>query len=246
LANGLQIGEDVFVPTSILNKQVQSPSAFHRSQVLGLEGRSARIDVGGGDTELVATSKCQRNIGIGIIAIGDLASESVLIDPLFKSVLQFARLLSSDDFVFFHRLRSVAELAAIWKLYHANYSHVLIVGHGNGSAMKFAVDGWVSSWDLANVIDVDGVEEKCFLNLSCELGKAAYGKWFSELAACNSFIAPFHSVHGAVASHFAQSFLIYHLLHGETRKVAFRHARHGVAGATSFRMWRHGAMIMDG
>lgn len=246
MATGLQVGEEVFVPISILEKEVQSPSAFHRTRVLDLEARSARVDVGGGDTELVATSKCQRNIGIGIIAVGDLESESVLIDPLSKSVLQFARLLSSDDFVFFHRLRSVAELAAIWKLYHTNYSHVVIVGHGNGSAMKFAVDDWVNSRDLADVIDVGGVEQKCFVNLSCQLGKAAYGKPFSELAACSSFIAPFHSVHGAVASHFAQSFLIYHLLHGETRKVAFRHARQWVAGAASFRMWRDGTMITDG
>ncbi|MGB3845797.1 MAG: hypothetical protein WA940_08005 [Sphingopyxis sp.] len=246
MATGLQVDERVFVPISTLEKDVQSPSAFFQTRVLALEGRSARIDVGGGDTELVATSKCQRNIGIGIFAIGDLESESVLIDPLSKSVLQFARLLSSDDYVFFHRLRSVAEFAAIWRLSHANYSHVVIVGHGNGSAMKFGVDGWVGAGDLEEAVDLDETEEKCFVNLSCQLGKAAFGKPFSEFDVCNSFIAPFHSVHGAVASHFAQSFLIYNLLHGETRKVAFRHARQWVAGATSFRMWRDGEMITDG
>lgn len=245
MATGLEVGEDVFVPISVLEKQVQSPSAFYRARILELEGRSARVDVGGGDTELVATSKCQRNIGIGIIAVGDLESESTLIDPLSKSVLQFARLLSSDDYVFFHRLRSVAELTAIWRLNHRSYSHVVIIGHGNGSAMKFAVDDWVNAGDLGGVIDLDGVEDKCFVNLSCQLGKAAYGKPFSELAACNSFIAPFHSIHGALASHFVQSFLIYNLLHGETRKVAFRHSRQGVAGAASFRMWRRGVMITD-
>tara|TARA_R110000850_G_scaffold150168_3_gene272654 strand:- start:655 stop:1395 length:741 start_codon:yes stop_codon:yes gene_type:complete len=246
MATGLQVDERVFVPTSTLDKEVQSPSAFFQTRVLAIEGRSARVDVGGGDTELVATSKCQRNIGIGIFAVGDLESESVLIDPLSKSVLQFARLLSSDDYVFFHRLRSVAEFAAIWRLYHANYSHVVIVGHGNGSAMKFGVDGWVGARDLEDAIDLDGVGVKCFVNLSCQLGKAAFGKPFSDFGACHSFIAPFHSVHGAVASHFAQSFLIYNLLHGETQKVAFRHARQWVAGATSFRMWRDGEMITDG
>lgn len=246
MAVGLVVDERVFVPISILEKRVQSPSAFHQTKVLALEGRSARVDVGGGETELVATSKCQRNIGIGIIAVGDLESELTLIDPLSKSVLQFSRLLSSDDFVFFYRLRSVAELAAIWRLQHTNFSHVVIVGHGDGAAMKFAVDGWVSAHTLAEAIDLEGVEGKCFVNLSCELGKAAYGKSFSEADACNSFIAPFHNVHGAVASHFAQSFLIYNLLHGETHKVAFRHARQGVAGATSFRMWRDGTMTTDG
>ena len=246
MARELKQNEDVFVPTSILAKQVPSHSAFFRTKILGIERRSARVDVGNSETELVALSKCQRNIGIGIFAIGDLETESILIDPLSKSILQFARLLSSDDYVFQYRLRSVSELASIWEKYHKNFSHVIFIGHGNGNAMKFAVDDWTTPSQLEYAIDLQNVEEKSFINLSCSLGKASFGKTFSKLNACSCFIAPFHSVHGAVASHFTQSFLIYNLLHGETNKVAFRHARYNVAGATSFRMWRHGAMITDG
>jgi hypothetical protein len=245
MASGLKIDDCVFVPTSVLTKDVQSPSAFYKTKVLDIENRSVRVDVGGGESELVATSKCQRNIGIGIFAVGDLQSEPTLIDPLSKSVLQFSRLLSSDDYVSFHKLRSIGEFSEIWKLYHTNYSHVVIIGHGSGAAMKFAVDGWAEPSALIDAIGIQGVEGKTVVNLSCELGKAAYGKPFSKMAVCNEFIAPFHSVHGAIASHFVQSFLIYNLLHGETSKVAFRHAREGVAGATSFRMWRKGEMITD-
>ena len=245
MASALQLNETVFVPISVLDKEVQSPSAFFRTKVLEIIDKSVIIDVGGGDVEKVASSKCQRNIGIGIVAVGDLESESTLIDPLSESVRQFCRLLSSDDFVFFHKVRSVKELAKIWSIYHTNFSHLIFIGHGNGTAMKFAVDGWIGAEALSQALDIDGQDEKSFINLSCELGKAAYGKKFSNLSACGSFIAPFQSVHGAIASHFVQSFLIYHLIHGETTKVAFRHARLWVAGAASFRMWRGGSMITD-
>jgi hypothetical protein len=245
MAVGLEVGETVFVPRSILEKDLSSPSAFYQTCVLALEAKSALVDVGGGDTELVATSKCQRNIGIGIIAVGDFDSEASLIDPLSKSLLQFCRLLCSDDYVALRKVRSVAELKGLWNLVHTNYSHVIFIGHGNGDAMKFAVDGWIRPDGMSDAIDIDEVSEKCIVNLSCQLGKAAYGKAFSEFDACGSFIAPFHSVEGTIASHFAQTFLINQLLHGETIKVAFRHARQWVASANSFRMWRNGSMITD-
>lgn len=243
MAIALQENEQVFVPTSILEKDVSSPSAFYRTRVLELQNRSAKVDVGGNETEWVATSKCQRNIGIAIIAVGDLETERTLIDPLSKSILQFARILCSDDYVHFYKVRSKGELEKIWEIQHRVYSHVVVVGHGDGSALKFAVDGMVPAADLGNELDIDGVDRKTFINLSCELGKASYGKPFSNLAVCDAFIGPFHSVHGAIASHFVQSFLIYHLLHGETLGVAFRHARDGVAGGASFRMWRYGNLI---
>lgn len=245
MAAALQVNERVFVPTSLLEKDVQSPSAFYETRVLELEDRSAKVDVGGGDTEWVAVTKCQRNIGIVIIAIGDFETEATLIDPLSKSILQFCRLLFSDDYVRFHKVRSVSELKYIWLTGHAAYSHVVMIGHGNGASLKFAVDSWVSAHDLDDALNVENVDPKSFVNLSCQLGKADYGKPFSNFAACGSFIAPFHSVHGAIASQFVQSFLIYNFIHGESVKVAFRHARQGVAGAASFRMWRKGGMITD-
>jgi hypothetical protein len=245
MATALRVNERVFIPLSALEKQISSPSAFYQATILEIANRSVRVDVGEGETEWVATTKCQRNIGVVIFAIGDLETEAALIDPLSKSILQFSRLLCSDDFVRFHKLRSISELTELWRISHANYSHVVLIGHGNGTALKFSVDGWISANGLADALDVEGANGKCFINLSCELGKAAYGKAFSELDVCDTFIAPFHSVHGAVASHFMQSLLIYNLLHGETLKVAFRHARQGVAGGTSFRMWRNGLMITD-
>ena len=245
MAGKLLVGETVFVPISIIKKLIQNPSAFHRTSVISVKDRSVEVDVGDGDTEWVSSSKCQRNIGIIVVAIGDFESETSLIDPLSKLILQFCRLLCSDDYVRYIKVRSVLEFSKFWERDHRAYSHIVFVGHGNGSALKFAVDGWVAADGLSDALDVTGIASKCVINLSCELGKAAFGKRFSMLKSCDSFIAPYHPVHGAIASHFVESFLIYSLLHGETVKVAFRHSRDGVAGSTSFRMWRNGQMITD-
>jgi hypothetical protein len=53
-------------------------------------------------------------------------------------------------------------------------------------------------------------------------------------------VAPFHSVHGAIASQFCQSFFAFHLLVGETARVSFKHAEAAIPGATRFRLWEKG------
>lgn len=218
VATELQIGEQVFVPVSLLEDIGNRPSAFHRTPVLEVGGKSVRVEVGGA-SHWVASSKCQRNIGLLIFGIGDLETETTLLDPLSKSVMQFCRLLASDDYVRFYKLRSMAELRSIWGREHAAYSHVLIIGHGNGAALKFAVDDWQSAEQLSGALDLAGIDPKVFVSLACQAGQAAFGRPFSQMAACGAFVGAFHSVHGAIASQFVQSFLVFHLLQGETTKV---------------------------
>lgn len=241
MAIALQVGEEVFIPASLLEGAPEQPSAFVRRPVLEVANRTVRVEVAG-EAHWVASSKCQRNIGLLIFCIGDLETEATLLDPLAKSVTQFCRLLASDDYVRFYKIRSVAELQSIWIREHGAYSHVLFIGHGDGTGLNFAVDGWRSAVQLAAVLDIEGVDPKIFLSLTCKAGQAAYGRTFSRMRICAEFIGAFHSVHGAIASQFAQSFLVYHLLEGETIKVAFRHARSRVPGSTSFRLWRNGVL----
>ena len=226
---------------SLLENVAEQPSAFIRRPVLEIRDRSVRIEVGG-ESYWVASSKCQRNIGLLIFAVGDLESEATLLDPLSKSVTQFCRLLASDDYVRSYKIRSGAELRAIWSREHRAYSHVILIGHGNGTGLRFAVDDWLNATQLEGILDVDGVEPKYFVSLACQAGQAAFGRPFSQMDACSAFLGAFHSVHGAIASQFVQSFLVFHLLEGETTAVAFRHARERVPGSTSFRLWRDGAM----
>jgi hypothetical protein len=119
----------------------------------------------------------------------------------------------------------------------------VLIAHGNGSGVRFAADGWQTTAQLGPILDIAGVTPKYFVNLACQAGQAALGRPFSNLAVCDSYVGAFHSVHGAIASQFLQSFLIHHLLQGETTKVAFRHARSRVSGSTSFRLWRQGGLL---
>lgn len=241
MAINLSQNERIFVPSSLLGVD-DVPSAFIETQVEEVAHRSVRITFRGLE-HWIASSKCQRNIGLLVICIGDLETEPTLLDPLSKSVTQFCRLLASDDYVRFYKIRSRAELEAIWAREHTNYSHVVLIAHGNGSGLRFAADGWQTTAQLEPILDIPGVAPKYFVNLACQAGQAALGRPFSSLAVCDSYVGAFHSVHGAIASQFVQSFLIHHLLQGETSKVAFRHARGRVSGGTSFRLWRHGTLI---
>lgn len=81
---------------------------------------------------------------------------------------------------------------------------------------------------------VRAAPRKTFISLCCKTGFKAFGGTYSEATICEYFIAPFHSVHGVVASQFCQSFLAYHLLDGETVGVAFRHAREATPGGGKF------------
>lgn len=230
MANNLAINDRIFVPASMLGAD-DLPSAFIKTDVLEVAARSVRIKFRDQD-HWIASSKCQRNIGLLIICIGDLETEPTLLDPLSKTVTQFCRLLASDDYVRFYKIRSVAELTAIWTRDHAAYSHVVLIAHGNGSGVKFAANDWQTAAQLAPIFDISGAQPKYFINLACRAGQASLGKPFSSLGVCDSYIGAFHSVHGAIASQFLQSFLIHHLLQGETSKVALRHARERVSGVS--------------
>lgn len=243
MANNLQIGERVFVPVSKLKANIQSPSSFVEKEVLAIEARSIRVDVGGGETELIASSLCHRNIGILLLNIGDLETETTLLDPLSKSILQFCRLLVSDDFIHTFKVRSLSEIEVLWGRAHAAYSHVILVGHGSKASIKFANGGWIETDGFMNAFDVAGVSQKTFISLCCETGYKAFGGAASAHASCERFIGPFHSVHGAIASQFVQTFLAFHLLEGETSKVAFKHARSSVPGSTSFRLWKDKKLV---
>lgn len=241
MARNLALGEQVFVPAWVFDNATDVPSAFVRSPIFEIRKRSVRVEHRG-VSEWIASSKCQRSIGLLVVCIGDLETETGLLDPLSKSVTQFCRLLAPDDHVRFYKIRSIEELGTIWAREHAAYSHVILIGHGNGTALRFATNGWQGPDDLSPILDIPGAAPKSFISLACQAGQAAIGRPLSQMAVCGAYLGAFHSVQGAIASQFAQSFLNHNLLQGETTKVAFRHARDRVTGSTSFRLWRNGSL----
>ncbi len=233
--------DKVFVPASRLPGLQGHPSAFYETRVAEVGNKKIKVNLtGGAISDWIGASLCQKNIGILLFTIGDLETETGLLDPLAKSVLQYCRLLVPDDYLRSYKVRSLAELKSIWLKDQAAYSHVLIVGHGSPDGIKFSVDGWVKSDALDAMLKIHGAPKKVFISLCCQTGYKAIGGRLSEMPICRHFIAPFHSVHGAVASQFAQTFLAFHLLEGESIGVAFKHASQYTPGSTSFRLWTNG------
>lgn len=243
MATHFAVDDKVFVPASRIPGMEGHPSAFYETRIAEVGIRKVKVHLqAGAISEWIGSGLCQKNVGILIFTIGDLETETGLLDPLAKSVLQYCRLLVPDDYLRAYKVRSLAELKSIWQKEQAAYSHVAIVGHGSPDGIKFSVDGWVKADALDATLKVWGAPKKVFISLCCQTGYKTTGGKLSEMAICSHFIAPFHSVHGAVASQFAQTFLAFHLLEGESIGVAFRHARKYTPGSTSFRLWENGKL----
>lgn len=245
MASGLEVGESVYVPRTRLGLTEDHASVLHKTSVVEVSDRSVRVELPDGEfSGWVGSSLVHRMVGVQLYRIGDYDSETKLLDPLAKSLLQFCLLLFPDDMVFSHRVRSLAELGRLWTDKHAVNSHIIFVAHGTERGLHFGVDGWVDAETLSNKLAVTGVTPKTFLFLACRTGYKSFGGAFSgALPLCHAAIAPFHSFHGAVASQFCQTFLSQHFLQGVTTRVAFNHARSAIPGAVSFRMWSNGKLV---
>lgn len=243
MARNLQLNEQVFVPTSLLPHTERYGTGLVVRTVIGVQDRSAILALDQAQVSPpIATSKLHRNLGVLIVRVGDLETESVLLDPLAKSILHFSRLFLDDSFVHLLQVRSISELEAWLPQNAARFSHVVLVGHCDAQGMKFAVGGSVRPSGLGNICGQAPAHRLTFVSLACQSGRASFARRFSALPFCEAFIAPFHVVHGVVASQFCQSFLAHLFLLGESLAIAHRHAREFTPGSTSFRLWQDGAM----
>lgn len=241
MARNLNVDDMVYVPKNRIGLSVENGSAFHHTKVLEKRDRSIKVALPKQAISDWITAGCaHRDLGVLILRVGDFETETTLLDPLAKSLLQYCRLLLPDDQVHLEECRSHAELSHRWPKLSPAYSHVLLVAHGSKNAVKFGVDGWSDPTKWDELIDGRGQKRKIFMSLACQTGYQAFAGEFSRLTCCSYALAPFHSVHGAVASQFYQTFLAYHLLEGESAGVAFKHASDAVPGGKSFRLWQNG------
>ncbi|MGA3824804.1 MULTISPECIES: hypothetical protein [Pseudomonas] len=238
-----KIGEKVFVPCSRIKGMDDLPSVFWPTTVRSVKGRSITVDLRGGvESEEIGSSLCHKNLGLLILTVGDLKTEPTLLDPLAKSILQYCRLLVPDDYIRAYKIRSLEELKTVWSTEQDNCSHLIIIGHGSQAGIDFANNGWCNPAQIEDAIGPLKSLKKVAISLCCKTGYKSVGGKLSDIDVFSHFIAPFHSVHGAVASQFTQSFLAFHLLEGETTKVAFKHASNSTPGSISFRLWEKGKL----
>lgn len=239
----LKVNDSVYVPCVAFPELSNYDTALYKTKVLSTQKNSVSVQLPGGiASAYIGSSRVHKDVGILLIEIGDFATESATLDPLAKSILQFCRLLVPDDQLRSVKVRGREELRKFWHLYQGAYSHVVLIGHGGEDLLSFEVDGDVKTGDIAGILKVKKAKPKLFISLACKTGFKSFGGVLSKETICRDFLGPFHSVHGALASQFCQTFLVSHLLDGKTTKVAFNHARLSVPGGVSFRHWHKGTL----
>lgn len=243
MAGNIEIGDEVYVCRSRLPPVNDQTKAFYKTVVQDRRGRSVSVRLpDGGNSDFVATKFIHHRVGVAVIAFGDFQSESTLIDPLAKTVLQYCRLLfGDDDYVRFLKVRTETELELLCRTNQLTpFGHLAILGHG---AKKGALCGAFGDIPVARLVEIFQLNRPTpwdFVFLCCYLGRNAFGGVFSQSAACNSMVAPFNAVHGAVSAQFIQTYLVKLLLEGETTAVAHRHASESTPSRSKFRLWRNG------
>jgi hypothetical protein len=237
------VNDHVLVPVSQLPAAEDQPFALANRIVLDQIDRSIVVDDGHGGTVQVASRLAHpSSLGFLVLRIGDLATETTLLDPLAKSVLQFLRLLLPDPDVRAIELRTLSELDAHWRTYHGATSHVILIGHGSASSISFVDAGPVSGEAIAERLLslAPDTAPKRFISLACLTGRAEFSKPFSESPLCVDLVAPFQSVHGANASQYSQALLTEHLLNGKEMRYAHARVARRVVEGSRFRRWRDG------
>ena len=200
------------------------------------------------DLGWVASSRVHTKVGITLVRIGDLSTETALLDPVARSLAHFMRMLLGHDFFKVFYIRTEDELRAMWSQEGSGTTHLLLLAHGSETSIRLlgeAADGfeqWMNGGQLAMLLGEAAPSLLHVISLCCETGYAGFSQPVSNSTAVRSCAAPLHSVHGAIASQFAQTLFIEHFLQGRTWPIAFRHARASTPGTSTFRLWVDGTL----
>jgi hypothetical protein len=228
-------GEMAWVPSTRLSGT--QPFALMQRKVLAVEKRSIVVDDGPGGTVTVSTRIAHsRSLGFLVLRVGDLSTETSLLDPLAKSVLQYLRLLISDAEVRMLHVRTANEVRAFMAADGTMFSHVILIGHGTPACL-LALGTELSGAEVGSMLAAG--DPKVVISLACSTGQTAFARDLSKSESVREFVAPFSEAHGAAASLFLQTLLHKHLLMGHEFSTAFRLANGGLEG-THFRHWRDG------
>jgi hypothetical protein len=211
------VGEDVWVPSSALPRD--EPFALVSRTVRGQDERSVLVDdMDGGVVKISSRLVHPKTLGFVVLRLGEMATETTLLDPLAKSVLQYLRLLIPDDAVTSLHVRTASEIRHFMADRGAGVSHVVVVGHGSPTALKLMG------------------------NDACSTGRTTFGRTISSSDSCSEFVAPIAAAHGASASLFVQYLLHSHLLHGHEFHTSAKQANSSTEG-TTFHHWRNGERV---
>lgn len=236
------IGDEVYVPRTLIGLNPNGISPFHRTVVREREGRSVRIDLPGGQLSgLIAVKKLTFSYGVFILRIGDFEEDNLL-NPLAKSILNYAKMLLPGDSVKLVSVRTVREFVHFWGKCHGMCKQMILIGHGYREGFVFGKKN-VRAARFRAMIEAPNPSEKEVISLACKTGYSGVGKVLSASPAVSHYVGPYQTVHGGVSSLFASTFLHERLLAHYSARVAIRHARDDLLGAASYRLWESGNLV---
>lgn len=233
MAARYQAGDYVWVPSAQLH---DDRFALVRRPIVRLLDRSVVVDGPDGEEVKIATRRVHRHLSFLVLKIGDYHTEPTLLDPLAKSALQYLRLLMPDDQARVVQVRTEDEIAFVMEQDGAQYSHVVVIGHGAKDRI-IALGNGIPGARFGELL-AHG-DPKVVISLACSTGQKPFAEPLSKSASCREFVAPFREAHGAAASLFLQTLLHLHLLRGKEFPAAFRIAN-AVLDGTNFQHWRNG------
>jgi hypothetical protein len=235
------VNDRVHVPSLKAGLAADYPYSMASVTIREVADRHVKVSLPNGDiSEDIPLSLVRKRLGLLIVQIGDFESEATLLEPLKKSILQFARLLLNDDYIRSYSVRSAQEFRYVWEKEHPVTSHIILVGHGDATSIRFGPEAQVPADDFIELISTDDgvVEAKQIISLCCKTGSKSFGGNVSGTPNVEAFIGPTTALHGANASQFCQSYLTYHFLHGYKSSTAYEYARATNPGASDFTFWR--------
>ena len=239
-----EIEDLVYVPRTRLGLDPNAPSPFYQTTVRERQNRSVRVDLPNGQlSDLISTKFLSDSFGVLILRIGDYR-EHELLDPLARSILNYASMLLPSDSVRLVQIRTIREFYLIWREQHGTCKQLIIIGHGYKSGLMFG-DKEVPVRRFRRMLEDPDPSPKEVISLACNTGYTAMGRGVSQSPAVSHFVAPFQSVHGCVASVFASTFLHERLLAHHSARVAYKHAKEGLVGGAKFRLFENGTQFKE-
>jgi hypothetical protein len=241
MAEFLKAGEKVFVPRVLVGEDEEHLSAFYHGEVASVtEEPSFSIYLRDGKISGPLHPKfAHRSLRVLLLTIGDYATEHSLLKNLTNSIHSYFKLLLPDEELRSYSLRTIDELRYLWEQDKDLTSHVVILGHGSPSAIRFGLNDIDANTVLSSL--TPGDQAKQILSVCCHTGSASFAESFSKKRRIvQSFIAPEHPVQGAIASQFCQTYFAEQFLRGLGSYDAWRSARKSTPGSNAFVFWSRG------
>jgi hypothetical protein len=144
----------------------------------------------------------------------------------------------------FDRIRTTVELSEYMKRYRNNYSHVILIGHGQRDGIAFLDKPHpIAGSELAGCLGSDTSNKSIqIVSLCCHSGCANLAKALSRAPDISEVVAPNDTFDIRWAVHFITGFLLYMYINGLEVDAAVREAAR-ISGNAPMCIWRQGELV---